>query len=525
MAPHEINIASLIAALSRPEAYSHAVDAVEVHQTHASAVFLAGDFAYKIKKPVNLGFLDFSTLEKRKHDCDEEVRLNRRLAPHVYLGVIPVAMNGDALAIGQCGRVIEWAVQMKRLPPNATLESRLARGEVSPEQVRALAVRLADFHQHAERSERISTFAKFDAVARNARENFVQAMRSVGVTTSSVVFERVWGLTEWHLTRHRDLIEARHRNGAACDTHGDLHLDHVYCFPGEPPPNDLVVIDCIEFNEQFRFADPIADMSFLAMDLAFHGRRDLARIFTDAYFAASGDEGGRALVPLYSAYRAVVRAKVEAIVLHEEEIAPPDRHDAAAHARAHWLLALGLLEQPVQRPVLILVGGLPGTGKSTLAHQLAESGNLDVLRSDTIPKETAFYYPEGSLYSAEATERTYTAALARCEQWLIEGRRVIVDANFRNDTWRRAFVNAARRLAAPVYFLVCQAERNIVQERLGSRVGDASDANWATYQQLESTWQPIADDLRDITMEFDTSAGVFHARRAVLARMAADGFL
>ena len=168
------------------------------------------------------------------------------------------------------------------------------------------------------------------------------------------------------------------------DTHGDLHLDHVYLFPDRAPPADLVIIDCIEFNERFRFADPVADMAFLVMDLAFHGRRDLARAFADAYFRASGDEEGRALLPFYTAYRAAVRGKVEGMELAEREVPEAERAAALVRARAHWLLALGELEEPGRRPCLVLVGGLPGTGKSTLARGLAEQAGFTVIRSDLV---------------------------------------------------------------------------------------------------------------------------------------------
>ena len=526
------DVAALIDALSRPEAYPHPVDAVEVHQTHISVVFLAGPFAYKIKKPVNLGFLDFSTLDKRKYFCEEEVRLNRRLAPQVYLGVVPIVSEPEALAkVGNKSlahaagsEVIEWAVQMKRLPSEATLESRLERGEVTDEQVCALAERVASFHRNAEHNDRISSFGRFAVVAQNARDNFTQTLSHVGLTVSTEVYERVRTLTETHLIKYHDLIEARAGRNVPRDTHGDFHLDHVYLFPDEAPPNDLVIIDCIEFADRFRFADPIADMAFLTMDLAFHGRRDLARLFADAYFQASGDAEGRKLLPFYAAYRAVVRAKVEGMELNEPEIDPAERLAAEQRARAHWLLALGELETPECRPALVLMAGLPGTGKSTLARSLAQAANFSVLRSDVVRKELTVGMP-GNIYSDAWTERTYAELLKRCEGILRQGNRVIVDANFLDSRQREPFLRLARRWGVPVLLIHCTTAPEVAMARLQSRRNDASDADWRTYQKLEATWQPLGEEWRRLSRVLDTSGSIAENERELQAILREEGLL
>jgi len=302
-----MELGQLIEALSEPAAYPFPAEEVKVCQTHISAVFLADGYAYKIKKPVNLGFLDFSTLEKRRHYCEEEVRLNRRLAAAVYLGAVPVTQTGQKLGVEGSGEVVGWAVKMQRLPEEATLEKYLERGELTADLVEALARRVASFHVHARRGEDIARFGSFATVAGNARENFAQAAPLVGTTLSQSVYDRLRSLTESSLARLHSLIDDRCRRGVPCDTHGDLHLDHVYLLPDRPPSDNLVIVDCIEFNERFRFADPVADMAFLVMDLRFHGRPDLAQVFADAYFQTAGDEDGRALLPFYTAYRAAVR--------------------------------------------------------------------------------------------------------------------------------------------------------------------------------------------------------------------------
>jgi uncharacterized protein len=318
---------------------------VDVVHTHISVVFLAGDVVYKLKKPVNLGFLDFGTLEKRRSFCEEEVRLNRRLAPAVYLGVVPITRGAAGARFEGDGEAIEWAVKMTRLPADASLLSKLERSEVGSELLAKLAERVASFHASAEGEPRVAECGRFDVVARNARDNFAQSEAQVGVTLTREVFDRLRALTEAALTRLRPLIESRAARGVPRDTHGDLHLDHVYHFPDREPPNDLIAIDCIEFADRFRFADPIADAAFLAMDLCFRGRRDLADGFVANYLRASGDAEGAALFPFYIAYRAAVRAKVEGMELGEKEIPRAERADARSRAERHWRLAQEELER------------------------------------------------------------------------------------------------------------------------------------------------------------------------------------
>jgi aminoglycoside phosphotransferase family enzyme/predicted kinase len=521
----------LIAALSRPEVYPFAVDRVEVRHTHISVVFLAGGFAYKVRKPVALGFLDFSTPERRRHDCEEEVRLNRRLAPSVYRGVVPVTRSGESVAVEGSGDVVEWAVKMERLPDDATLLSRLRRGELDAAAVEALARTVAAFHARAEGGGRIAAFGRFAVVAGNARENFEQSAAQVGATVSRAAFDRLRALTEAALGRLRPLIEARADRGVPRDTHGDLHLDHVYRLPDRPPPADLVIIDCIEFNERFRFADPVADMAFLVMDLAFRGRRDLAAAFADAYFGAAGDDEGRALLPFYVAYRAAVRGKVEGFKLAEAEVPEAEKAAALASARAHWLLALGELEEPIRRPGLVLVGGLPGTGKSSLARGLAERAGFTVIRSDVVRKELAglpAHEPSPaalrpSLYSPEWTGRTYAECRRRAEQTLFEGGRVIVDATFGAEAQRQASLEMAAGLAVPAVLLLCRANPAAVRERLAARHGDASDADWDVYRRAAGAWEEPGPSTRPHCAEIITDGPADDAVQHAFDRLAAAG--
>jgi aminoglycoside phosphotransferase family enzyme/predicted kinase len=506
-----MDLEPLIEALARPEAYPHPAAAVEVRHTHISVVFLAGPFAYKVKKPVALGFLDFSTLARRRHFCGEEVRLNRRLAPAVYRGVVPVVRAADGLRIGGAGGAVEWAVQMERLPDAAQLGEFLRRGEADAALLQRLAGRLAAFHAAAA-GPAVAAAGRFDVVAANVRDNFTQSAAHVGVTVSRAVLDRLRELTEEALDRLRLLIEARADRGVPRDGHGDLHLDHVYLFPDRPTPDDLVAIDCIEFSERLRCGDPVSDMAFLAMDLLFHGRADLAGAFADAYLAAARDEEGRALLPFYTAYRAAVRGKVDGMRWAEPEVPAAQREAARQRGRARWLLALGQLEEPGCRPCLVLVGGLPGTGKSTLARGLAQRHGFAMVRSDAVRKELAgpgvgaaadF---EGGIYSPAWTERTYAECLRQAAELLFEGRRVVVDASFREDARRQAFLDAARHLCVPAVFLLCHARPDTVRARLGGRHGDVSDANWSVYRQSAARWQEAGPATRPDVVSLATDA-------------------
>ncbi len=511
-----MDITALIDALANPAAYAFSVREVEVRQTHISAVFLAGPYAYKIKKPIHLPFLDFGTLGKRRHFCEEEVRLNRRLAPAVYLGVVPVVRTGDRVRLECEGEIVEWAVKMQRLPDAATLEQRLECGEVDMALVEKVADRIATFHRTAQANAALAADDGFEAAARVIRDILDEAAPQVGATVNPAVFARVRTSTEQALIRLRSLIEERAAHGMTRDCHGDLHLDHVYFFPDREPPADLVIIDCIEFNASFRFIDPVADMAFPAMDLAFCGRRDLARAFADAYFRFAGDEEGHALLPLYIAYRAMVRGTVEGLLVAEAEVPATERDAAQRRARAHWLLALTELESPERRPCLLLIGGLPGAGKSRLAGELAERAGFTVIRSDVMRKRLAGRPADEEsppqrrdwLYSSDWTDRTYAECLRRAEWLLSAGKRVLVDATFREEQKRRTFLDAATRWGVPGGMLLCQAKDATVRQRLAVRQADASDADWAVYLEVAERWQDLGPATRRVAHVVDTNQSI-----------------
>ena len=504
----------LIDRLTDPTAYPVSPRTVLVHQTHISVVFVTDEFAYKIKKPVVMSFVDYSTLEKRRHWCEEEVRLNRRLAPSVYLGVVPIVENGPKLRVEGAGPVVEWAVKMRRLPHDATLGASLARGDVSRDLLERSRAVLPIFISTPSGTTRSRGLPGLTWLRGTPRDNLIAARTQVGATLSDRVFTRLEALTAEWLGRCRSDIEDRAGRNIPCDTHGDLRLDHVYLFPENEPPSDLVIVDCIEFSLEFRAADPIADVAFLVMDLLRHGHPGLARSFREAYLAAAGDLQGERLVPLYVSYRAAVRAKVSSLKADEPEVPADEKAQALTDARAHWLLAVGALEEPRRRPCLILVGGLPGTGKSTLAQALANHAGFDRIRSDQVRKELAaaagVAVPpspagySGGIYTPEWSDRTYGECLVRAEAALFEGKRVIVDATFRQESERRRFLSRAGGLGVPALQLICDAAESIIKARLDERRDDVSDADWAVYREAAQRWEPLGFEAQRRTCQIDT---------------------
>ena len=514
----------LIDGLSDSKAYSEPVDSVEVCQTHISLVFLAGRHAYKIKKAVDLGFVDYTTLERRRHFCEEEVRLNRRLAPSVYLGVVPVTRHGTQIKMEGAGDVVEWAVKMERLADSATLGAHLGRGDVDAGSIQELARRLARFHARVEGGAKVALGGSFEVVARNARENFDQSAEHVGETVSNSTYERLRALTETALVKLREVITGRASRGVPRDTHGDLRLDHVYWFPEKRPPDDWVVVDCIEFNERFRHADPIAEVAFLAMELGVEGRGDLAGEFVEAYLRLTGDEEGRILLPFYRAYRAAVRGKVEGMKLAGAEVPEREKALARAKAQARWLFASGELEAPGRKPCLVLVGGLPGSGKSTLARKIREAAGFSVLRSDVVRKELAGGRGPVAgrtgvgedLYTDEWNDRTYGECLRRAEGVLFEGGRVLVDASFSSEARRRLFLDAGRRWGVASCLILCRADADLVRERLERRMGDVSDADWAIYADMARRWEELGTETAVVARWIDTGGTVKGAVQGAL---------
>jgi len=357
---------ALIAALGRPAAYPHAAETVRCRETHLSWVFLAGAYAYKVKKPVDLGFVDFTTPARRAAACAEEVRLNRRRCPDIYLGVVEIVARDDTFHIGGPGEVVETAVKMRRLPAAGMLPALLDRSAADTNLMRRIAIQLVQFHATAATGPGIDEWGQSTAIGANWAENFAQTTRVDETVLPAAVVTTVQAFVTRFIGTNGALFERRVAQGRVRDGHGDLHARNI-CVEGRR----IHLFDCLEFSPRYRCADIAAEVAFLAMDLTAHGRADLAHEFVGAYVRASGDRELLTLLDFYVCYRAWTRGKVQALRLAESGLSPVEHATLAAEARRYfhlaWATAGGL-----QQPLLVVTLGLPASGKTRLARALVQ---------------------------------------------------------------------------------------------------------------------------------------------------------
>ncbi|MCX8116878.1 MAG: phosphotransferase [Desulfobacterota bacterium] len=328
-----MDLALLKKALQDPAAYPEPPGEIRFVETHISLVFLTGEFAYKVKKPVNFGFLDFTTLEKRRHYCGQEVVLNRRLAPSLYLGVVPITEKDGRISLEGEGHPVEFAVKMRQVPEDFLLDRWLKRGELHPPMMEAVAEILARFYSEAATDDRIQSFARPERVKQDTDENFEQTERYIGHTITQEVYSEIKEKTDQFFQTREGLFYQRIREGRIRDCHGDLRLEHIFWGP------EIAIIDCIEFNERFRYTDVAADLAFLAMDLDYHGREDLSGHLIRSYTMRSGDTGLAALLDFYKCYRAYVRGKVESFRLDDPHLPEGEREGVRNRAEKYFALA------------------------------------------------------------------------------------------------------------------------------------------------------------------------------------------
>ena len=436
-----------------------------VRETHISVLLLLGDRVLKFRKPLRFDFLDLTSLSAREEDCRREVDLNSRLAPDVYIGVADVSARGQ---------VVDHAVLMRRLPADRSLAELVRRPEAiwGPEVAKVSSV-LERFHARAQRSDAISAHATAGAV-RDAFDGNVKEMRRfVGTVLDQDTLDRVVEAVHRYLKGRSRLFESRIDSGHICDGHGDLQASDIYCLADGPR-----ILDCLQFDDALRCVDVVADLAFLAMDLDRLGSRGAAELLVDRYEQFAGEVIPRSLLDLYIALRAQVRTKV-ACIRHEQGSA-----ESATEAAQLLLLALAHLERAEVR--LVLVGGLPGTGKSTIAERLATAIGAEVIRSDEIRRATpgARYAPtpgylEGR-YSPETTRRVYSELLRRAAGRLSVGQSVVLDASWIDATQRRAAEDLAEAATAHLTELHCVAPWPVAERRIRDRLARGDDISEAT---------------------------------------------
>jgi len=489
MIPHEHRIVQW---LSKPSTYPHPVDRVERRETHVSHVFLAGTFAYKLKKPVTFPFLDASTLKRRKTFCQLELTLNRRLAPDMYLDIVPIVEASNRLQLGGRGKIVEWVVKMRRLPEDRMLDQLVAHRRVSARDIAHIADRLMPFFAKAARSRSIARYGQPAQVAELVLGNLRECQPFLGRLFSQKDHRFLEASYRQYLALHELVLRQRVREGRIIDGHGDLRCENI-CLT--TPVN---VFDCVEFQPAFRCGDMANDFSFLVMDLEFRGRADLARVLVDRYRRAVQDPTFDLVLPFYQCHRSLVRGKVRGLAwLQHPRTAAGKR--IRTLAQKHFQLAKQYAKQ-FATPRLIVVGGLIGTGKSSLAKPLAERLGATWLRTDEIrlgefakARRARQGFAEG-LYAPHISELVYQRLMQRAEAIIRRGESVVCDGTFSQAIGRVRLRDIAQRHHASFHFFECVVPKRVALQRIAKRYAsrrDLSEARPEHYDRLKAGFEPV----------------------------------
>jgi aminoglycoside phosphotransferase family enzyme/predicted kinase len=486
--------ASLVGALLREDAFPHPADDIELMETHISWVILAGNYAYKIKKPVVLDFLDFGTLEKRRHYCEEELRLNRPWAPELYLEVVAITGPAAEPEVGGDGETLEYAVKMLRFDQDLRLDRQLENGLLTVADMKELGQNIAARHAAAERPEP----AERERLVKQAVHYFRENFDHLGDIIDREEFRYLRDWTERELGRHEARFRQRFDDGFVCDCHGDLHLGNLVRLP-----SGITTFDCIEFNPDLRVTDVYADVGFLTMDLTEKGHPELAAHFLNRYLERSGDYAGAVLLDLYFVYRCLVRAKVAAIRSRERD---SETERAADIAEARDYSGMAFRQASKGKPMLVIMHGLSGSGKTWLAERLMAALPAIRIRSD-IERKRLFGLDEAAesgsaidsgIYTPEASERTYDRLLTLARTLLAARHRVILDAAFLREEQREAAKQVAAELDVDSVLVCAEAPVDVLRARIEIRArrrDEASEADLAVLEhQLEIAGKPLAEE-------------------------------
>ncbi len=486
---------AIILAMRRPKFYPHPVSSVHLEQTHISLVFLTGKWVYKIKKPFDLGFLDFTTLEKRKHFCFREIELNRRLAHDVYQGVVPIFLQDNRYSLDGPGEIVEYAVQMRQLSAERTMSHLLPKGKLDASAIAGLARVLSEFYRNAASGPQIDAMGSTEVIRYNCEENFEQTYEFRDKYIDDRQHRIIYAATCSFLDHHPALFEQRIAGHKIRDCHGDLRTDHIYfCDDG------LRIIDCIEFNKRFRYSDVAGDLAFLCMDLDFQGYPGIAGSLVAEYARHCGDLGVFGMLPFYKCYRAMVRTKVGCMRLQQEDPGQQEYQELLEQTRRYMDLAYQYAVE-FSRPRIWVIFGMIASGKSTLAQALSVILGSKVLNSDIVRKDlfkaTGKPFTSGQhafsagIYTEEATALTYGRLFLLAQEEIEQGRSVILDATFSLARYR----NEARRLAgdmnAAIRFIECTCPEDRMLERLREREGQStvSDARQELLGPFKARYQ------------------------------------
>lgn len=494
-----------VESLRHPSAYPHVVERVAVLETLLSWVFLTGQYAYKVKKPVKLDYIDASTLSRREYLCCEELRLNRRTAPELYVDVVPICLAPDGLKVCGNGEPIEFAVRMRQFPQDQLLRQLLLASAVDPTELAEFGRSLATFHERAA----VAVFADGETYLARVRRTVLGNLASLLAYDRDVeTLPALGALNDWvhqALAASEPHVHAREVASRVRDCHGDLHARNIVRFQGRLTP-----FDCLEFDRELREIDVMSDVAFLLMDLLGHGRRDLAFSFLDAYLDASGDYDGVQLLPLHLVHRALVRARVDAL-----EACAPGADRGELHRRLEARIRAATELSRPERPHLLLMHGPSGSGKSWLSERLIAPLGAVRIRSDRERHRLAGASSREDRYSAAMSDRTYARLLEAARSCLAAGVNVLVDAAFLSSSRRRPFIRLAAEHHVPVTLIACTSAPSLMYERVRARGIEGRDPSEATAQVLSrklATLAPLEEDELGCLITVDTSSPDADAR-------------
>lgn len=469
-----MNFSTLIKKLQNPELYSHDVKMpIETIQTHASIVFLTGNYAYKLKKPVNFGFLDYSTLEKRKHFLTEELRMNKELAPDLYLEVLTISCANDELNLSGEGEIIDYLLKMRQFPQDCLFINLFKAGNLQESHLEELGKVVADFHQTAKTNDYIRRFGEIDVIKQSIDENYQRTEKYISIAQTQKQYDETKQFTDCYFVTNQEFFEQRIKDNKIKECHGDLHLKNICLWN-----NKIQLFDRIEFNEEFRFVDVMFDVAFTVMDLDARNRQDFSNIFLNTYVENTGDWQGLQVLPVYLSRQAYVRAKVNSMLLDDPDIAPEEKQEATQTAANYYHLAWQYTQQ--HQGQIIMMSGLSGSGKTTVAKYLAKHINGILIRSDAVRKHLAGIPLNQSgndeIYSETMNQKTYHKLIKFGAIVAQQGFTVILDAKFDRHLWRESVINLAKKDKILLTILHCEAPIETLSDRLSQRSNDISDA-------------------------------------------------
>ncbi|MEM1242339.1 MAG: AAA family ATPase [Cyanobacteria bacterium P01_H01_bin.26] len=497
--------------------YPHwTIDTIELVQTHTAYVLLTGDYAYKIKKPVNYGFLNYSTLAKRKHCVEEELRLNQRTAQDIYLEAVPIYKEGETFSLSGNKEPVEYAVKMNQFPTGSLFSDLLDQGQLTPELMQSLAHQVADFHRRTATNERIQSFGTIARLRQAFDENYAQSQAYIGHGQTQQQLQETQAYTDQAFTEWKKCFQNRIENNKIRECHGDLHLRNICLWQ-----HRIFLFDCIEFNETFRYVDTMYDVAFTVMDCDARGRSDLGSTFLNTYLEDTGDWEGLEVLPLYLSRQAYVRAKVTSFLLDNPTIVTDQAQKIQTQAKAYYTLAWLYTQRQSGR--LILMSGLSGSGKSTVAQKLARLIGAIHIRSDAVRKHLGGIplqqRGDASLYTPAMTQKTYERLCSLGIQLAKFGYTLILDAKYDRITIRKAVLNQAKAADIPVSILVCEAPLAILRQRLQQRTGDIADATAELLTSQQATAETLTNGEKSLATYLDTSTDIGEKIQAIAVQL------